>query len=965
MSILWQQAGGLQGPSVSFLILVAALVVTTLILWRRYQSRRQLVNRIAELEALSAAGRALVASQLDVGALCELIAQEAANIIDTSTFQIGLFEDSTYKILYWSVDGRLQPTPQTFDLSEEGGLVGWVFENRRSLLVKDFQKDMVKLPARPRYISENPPRSAVFVPLLSGSDVSGLLAAQSLRPDAFSQRDLGRLTILANQATAAITNAQIYEQERKRAAHLELVGNIARQVSAINDIDELLRRFVDLTQQTFDFGSVNVFQIDPVNGDAVIQASTIADLEPASLRLRPGQGLVGTAVVSAKTTLSNYSLEDPRFFSDEFSAATRSEIAIPLIVDQKLMGVLDVQSPQVGIFTSQEQAVLEALAAQVAVALHKAQQLAYQREQRWVATAQLQVVEAISQSPDLDSLMKTLVRLTALLVGAERCAILLWDDEIESYTISASFGYAVQVTDRLGKAAIPIGEWNALDAVHIGGESLTTGQLPPWTTADPDSSPGSEGKNTLLLPLVSKGRVLAVMVVGFARDIVEPLSGSLGELLRNIASLAAQAIDNLQLQLAQQEEAWVNTALLQVAEAVNMLTDLNEILYTIVRMIPILVGVRSCVILFRDDELGAYRAGPSHGLTEMGKGLLESFEVNLSEFPLLGTQDVERLGPDAAYYTFRLPDWMHLIMDSETANIFPLNARGRLVGALVVGPTLNDRPLTGRRLNIVTGITQQAAIAVVNNQLYKESAERSRMEQELDVARSIQASLIPHGAPDIPGCTVASYWRAARQVSGDFYDFMPLADGRWGIAIADVADKGIPAALFMALSRTILRTVAFNRHEPAEVLKRSNLLIFGDTSSDLFVTIFYAVWDAKKQTLTYASGGHNPPVLVKSSGRITLLNSEGIALGVLDQINIAQHEIRLRSGDIVVFYTDGVTEAMNEDFDEFGMERLCAIIQSARQGEASDIMRAITTAVEDHAGGTPQSDDITLVVMKR
>lgn len=193
---------------------------------------------------------------------------------------------------------------------------------------------------------------------------------------------------------------------------------------------------------------------------------------------------------------------------------------------------------------------------------------------------------------------------------------------------------------------------------------------------------------------------------------------------------------------------------------------------------------------------------------------------------------------------------------------------------------------------------------------------------------------------------------------------MSLAEGHWGIAIADVADKGVPAALFMALSRTILRTVAFNRLSPAAVLERTNQLIFGDTTSDLFVTVFYAVWDPDSRTLTYASGGHNPPVLIRQDGTVSMLSAKGIALGVLEEVEIAQEQIELNKGDLIVYYTDGVSEAMNEDYDEFGMERLCLIARNARSGTASAVVDAITTAIADHAGDTPQFDDITLVVMK-
>lgn len=958
-----QDVGGIEGATTSFPILFIVLVLTAYILYRRYRSRRQLIERIIELEELSLAGRAIVASQLDVINLSGLIAEQTSNIIDTSTLQIGLFAGSVYKILYWTLDGEIRDTPQVFDLSERSGLVGWVRTSKKSLLVRDFHKETDTLPAQPIYINDYPPRSAIFVPLISGTEVIGVIAAHSQQPNAFSQRDLGRLTILANQGAAAIENALIYEKERKRAAQLELVGQIARQVNAISDLDELFTEIVLLTQSTFNFASVNIFGVDPLTKDAILQASTIPDLLPGSLRIKQGHGLVGNAMASRQTALSDNVFEDARLLTNQWSTLTRSEIAIPLIVDEELLGVMDFQSEQLGTFTAQEKTVLEALAAQVAIAIHKAHQFALQRKQSWITTAQLQTAEVISQNADLDSLLAAIVRLTPLLVGVESCAILLWDDPLYAYRGTAEFGLDGLANERFwagedGAATYSIGIWPALDAVHVGHERLYTDRPPPW-------SDRSSAGPCLLLPMLAKGRLVAVMVVEGPGSQDSFSENGREELLLNITNQTALAIDSILLHEAQQEEAWVNTALLQVAEAVNRLTDLNEILSTIVRMVPLLVGVHSCIILIWDEASQAFITGPSHGLSEMGQGLLESFEVDLKEFPLLKKQDIERIGPEANYYIFRLPEWMATVVDSTTAGLVPLYARARLVGAMVIGPTTNDRPLAGRRLNIISGIAQQAAIAVVNDQLYKESAERSRMEQELNVARSIQASLIPEAQPDIPGCTVAGYWEAARQVSGDFYDFMELSDGEWGIAVADVADKGIPAALFMALSRTILRTVAFNRRKPAQVLERTNQLIYNDSTSDLFVTVFYAVWNPNTATLTFSSGGHNPPILLRNDGSVSLLEVDGIALGVLESINLAQKSIRLGPDDIIIFYTDGVTEAMNEDYDEFGLERLCLVANNARHGTPKAMIGAIRQAINDHVGGTPQFDDITLVILKR
>lgn len=970
------QLDGLGGPSFSLviaLLLLALFLVGLLLLLvrRRYRGRQaEMLQRVSELEALSDAGRAIVAAQLDIDALCELIAVEAGKVIDTRTFQIGLFRDDFYYIIFWTVDGKRRP-PETFDLGEDGGLVGWVYEKQQPLLIRDFGRELGTLPAQPRYVSDAPPRSGLFIPMLSGEQTLGILAAQSQEPGHFTNDDLRRLTILANQAAAAIANAELFQQERTRAAHLALVGQIAQEVNAIQDLDELFAQIVQLTCKTFGFHPVSIFGIDSQTGEAVIQASSIREIEPGQIRIPPEIGLIGTSVAGEQTIVSNYTLDDERFLNtvtgDDPDMLTKAEIVIPLIVDGQLLGVLDVQSEEAAVFRRQEQAVLEALAAQIAIAIHKTRQLATQREQAWLTTAQLQVADAIRQSGNLEELLEAITRLTPLLVGVDQCGILLWDPDLQVYEGGTIYGLPAKAEERFDSARLAIGDWTPLDAVHVGMTRLPTQKHPPWL------APHAGNVSLVLYPLIAKGRMVGIMVVDKPEQPPVAIEGHISatfyerqdELLRNIANQTAQAIESEQLHIAQQEEAWVNTALLQVAEAVNSLIDLNEILNTIVRFIPMLVGVDSCLILIWDEETETFYAGPSYGLDEMGRGLLRSFEIDASELPAMEQQNVNLPTPATTLYKIQLPTWLHDVMGTPTANALPLYARSKLVGALVVGPSVNNRPLLGRRLSILTGIAQQAAIAVVNDQLYKEAAERSRLEQELDVARQIQASFIPPGNPDIPRCSVASFWQAARQVSGDFYDFFELPHGRWGIVVADVADKGVPAALFMALSRTILRTIALNRHEPSGTLERANRIIWNDTTSDLFVTTFYAIWNPQTGTLSYGNAGHNPPLLLHHGGRHTLLAGDGIALGVLEQVSIEQKSVRLEPGDAVLFYTDGVTETMNEDYDEFGMDRLRLVASATQERDAAGIMAAITEAIRDHAGDTPQFDDITLVVMKR
>lgn len=972
-----QQTEGLW-QTLSFLILILALVGTALIIWRRYFSRQILMRRVAELEALSAAGRAIVASELDVYALAGLIANESEKIIDTSTFQVGLFEEDLYRILYWTIDGGRQETPQSFDISDGRGLISWIQETQKPLLIHDFEREMGDLPARPRYVSQSPPRSGLFIPLISGEETIGIVAAQSHEPNCFQEEDMRRMMILSNQAAAAIANARLYNQERMRAAHLELVGQIARQVNAVQDRAEIFDQVVTLTNSTFGFHPVSIFDIDPRTGEAVLQASSDHDVPPNSARIGPDQGIVGAAAANRETIVSNNTADDPRYVraldSTHFLVAhdSLSEIAIPLIVDNRVLGVLDVQSEALGAFSENEKTVLEALAAEVASAIHKAQQFAWQQREAWISTAQLQVAEAVSRSDDLEEMVESISRLTPMLTGVTFCGILLWDEERQVY-----YGTSLHATDgstveEFGELSIPIGEWHALDAVHVGQQGLKTEQVPVWLRKV-TAQLYHPVKGLHLLPLTSGGRSapLGVMLVDeYAAAAVIDDSTLPGQrrldLLNNIAQQTGTAVERARLRAAQQEEAWVNTALLQVAEAVNSLIDLNEILDTIVRLVPMLVGVESVIILMRDAENQKFLPGPSFGVDTMGLGLLETLEIDDEEYQdMIAVVDSPQLPADTVHFV-RATGWLRTVLGAPSILAISLNAQGRLVGSMMVGISDDDRRnLSSRRLNILNGIAQQAATAVVNNQLYRESAERARLQQELDVAREIQESFLPPGSPEIPGLKVFSYWQAAGQVSGDFYDFISRDDATWGILVADVADKGVPAALFMALSRTILRTVGINRRDPAEVLMRVNEIINLDAESDLFVTVFYALWDPQTGTLTYANGGHNPPLLLKANGKHTWLRAPGIALGILPEIDIPNNTIALDPGDTLILYTDGVTEAVDADLDEYGTDRLYWTAQSLHRHEPQAVVRGITESVQEHTGDTPQYDDVAIVVLQR
>jgi DNA-binding NarL/FixJ family response regulator/serine phosphatase RsbU (regulator of sigma subunit) len=248
------------------------------------------------------------------------------------------------------------------------------------------------------------------------------------------------------------------------------------------------------------------------------------------------------------------------------------------------------------------------------------------------------------------------------------------------------------------------------------------------------------------------------------------------------------------------------------------------------------------------------------------------------------------------------------------------------------------------------------------------AADHRKVGQELALAGEIQASFLPGVVPDVPGWQVTATLEPARETAGDFYDFIPLPNGRLGMLVADVADKGMGAALYMALSRTLIRTYAAEHdRRPELLLSAVNDRILMDTRASLFVTVFYGILDPISGTLTYCNAGHNPPYLLsaKDGGSAQELGRTGIPLGIEEDVTWQQGAVPLAPGDVLVLYTDGITEAQDRHQDFFGEERLLEIAQANLERSAGYIQDVLIAEVHRFVDDAPQSDDITLMVVVR
>ena len=299
--------------------------------------------------------------------------------------------------------------------------------------------------------------------------------------------------------------------------------------------------------------------------------------------------------------------------------------------------------------------------------------------------------------------------------------------------------------------------------------------------------------------------------------------------------------------------------------------------------------------------------------------------------------------------------------------VVPLVSQGELIGLLNLGPRRSEQEYSADDRKLLADLAGHAAPAVRVAQLVREQQaeirERERIEQELEVARLIQQQFLPHELPELPGWHVAAYYKPARQVGGDFYDFLDLPDGQIGIVVGDVTDKGVPAALVMATTHSILRAEAPRLVSPGEVLGRANDLLVAEMPAHMFVTCLYAVLDPTSGRLRYANAGHNLPYLRTADG-VSELRARGMPLGLMPGMVYEEKEAAVAPGDDLLLHSDGLAEAHGPERQMFGFPRLAKLAAEGKSGQ--ELIDLLLTELAKFTGpGWEQEDDITLVTLRR
>jgi sigma-B regulation protein RsbU (phosphoserine phosphatase) len=426
----------------------------------------------------------------------------------------------------------------------------------------------------------------------------------------------------------------------------------------------------------------------------------------------------------------------------------------------------------------------------------------------------------------------------------------------------------------------------------------------------------------------------------------------------SLADQIAIALDNSYLYKKAKKESLERETLLEVEKSLSSSLDLDEVLKLILDSLLKVVKYDATAIFLIDKKKQEIEYIKARGFDpalepdlqlKIGQGL--AGWAAQTQKSLI----VPNVREDPRYIEARV--------ETESGMVVPIVTNERIIGVFSIESNeLNAYDQDD--LELLDAFASLAAISIERARQHKEILEKRKLEEEISIARRIQKTFLPNRNPQMPGFDISGINIPSEKVGGDYYDFIPIIENQVGIAIGDVSGKGIPAALIMASFRASLIAEIRNNYAIRSIMFKVNNLLFESTESDIYVTAVYGVLDTKNNIFTFTNGGHNAPIFRHVDGRMEYLLEGGVALGTFENSKYEERPLGLNPGDIIVFYTDGVTEAKNEKEEEFGTKRLKQVINDSCYLSAPEIQNNIYQAVKDFTGNLPQADDLTMIVIK-
>lgn len=943
-----------------------------------------LSRRVEQLSIVTEIGKAL-STILDFDQLLEQIVEIISERFSYPFVHLYLVQKDTNQLVYRAGAGErslvLDQTGLTYDIQDTMGIIPWVARNGATIIANDVALDPHY---RPSTIHPNETVSEMAVPLIFGGEVLGVLDLQSAAVNRFDQDDRILFETLGDSLAIAIRNAFLFNAERWRRQASDSLREVAGLLPTNIALERLMDKILSELEGVLPCEAAAIWLVDDSRSDedvptlklAAVHGVASSEIVDKCCHDPICMEWLEQALIPSEPTVRG--ANDPYGplglalnYTPEYSS-----IAAPMRVDHKPVGLITLAHSTPNRYGVESIQLTSAFANYAAVAIQNARLYSSAQEQAWIATILLQVAEATQSINVVDDLLSTVVRLTPMLLGISGCAFFLYEAEQEQFHLSAAHGIRFKGTPGEDEARIPAESVPALLEMVLR-KSMVQISNPERHFALIETS--EQIQQYVLVPLLSRGKVLGAYLVGF-REGPSGSADKLSSILKGIAHQTAIAIENIHLLERQQQETYVSAVLLQVAQTVVSHANMDDVYAAIAPMIPMLVGSQVCFIYLWDEVETNYRLVQAVGVDRKTEEAMlhrpvSAEDARLLEYICVNNQSVivpldpvEQLDPQLwkdVNPQLAVDEGQVLRHPSPVLVGVPLGVKDDNYGAMLVVDSARQVEYFPKRMEIINGIGRQVSMAIQNDRLQLALLSQERLAREFQLAREIQQTFLPDELPEPEGWQVDARWRPAREVGGDFYDLFWIGNHQLAVVIADVSDKGISAALYMTLTRTILRTITQQKISPAHVLAKVNELLLRDTPHGMFITGLLGLIDQHTGKLVYANAGHNLPIIWREHTKsLETLQKGGMPLGIIENVNFVDHEIQLDHGDTILFYTDGITDT-NSESDMFGEERLSDTIRQDATHTARSLLLTIDQALMDFQGSMQPADDVTALAIHR
>jgi phosphoserine phosphatase RsbU/P len=570
-------------------------------------------------------------------------------------------------------------------------------------------------------------------------------------------------------------------------------------------------------------------------------------------------------------------------------------------------------------------------------------------EARRLLSTLIEINREITSILDLDELLKKIAELTNRIVPYEIFAIFLLDDEAQELYLRFAIGHQPEVVKNLRiKLGDGVTGTAAMERTTVVVDDVL--KYPRYIDAVKNA------RSELAVPLISQNRVVGVL------DIESPEPGYFREdqvkLLNLLASQIAIAIENARVYESERRNRELLALLYDISLEMSSTLEVDELVRKIAATVKQKIDYHTFSIFLLDEKQSLLRP----------KFVIRSNERENQKLVLplgtglIGTAAKLKMPLRIADVT---QDARYLNVHTETRSelVVPLTSKGRVVGVVDLESTQVGY-FTEYHERFLMTLASRMASSLVNAELHTRVAENeARLGREMKIAREIQLQLMPDEVPSIPPLQLAVLFKPVAQLGGDLYDWIPFDDGRIAIVIGDVAGKGAPAALYGALSSGVIRTRAGRKYPPGQMLELVNKTLFQRPIEGQYVAVTYAVYDPKNKTIALSNSGLPYPLLVRA-GQPSFVDVGGVPLGLFPDSRYEETSLQLQTGDVMVFYSDGVVEMRNDSGEEFGLKRLADTVSSSCEKSPEEIVKSVSATLAEFIGRVRPQDDRTMIVIR-